>query len=274
MTNGDETQAHDRIEALIGAAAPGPVPADQALVALRGLVDAGAATETVGRLAYHALTGVAPGGKPVPPQEVAPGFPPFAGEVLMRAMDATSERQPTPAALLVVLETVPAGSWPAPATPVEVEPEADAELETDAEPETEPEPEADAGEDVDPEPRSGRAGMHAEFRAIVAPPRPVPRFEPLEGAGQLPGVSVDPDRPSRTTGAQAVRRRSTSTSHGTSSDDRRQTLVVVAVLLVLIVAGALWAAYGMDEPEPASDDLTYGAPHHRVPALAADLRTS
>lgn len=162
------------LQALIDAAAPDPVPADQALALLQRVRDLD--SEALGRLAYHALTGVDPGdSEPPAPVEVVAGFPPFAAEVLMRAICGPDHRRPTPQALVIVLDTVPAGAWPSAGRPhlvpegaagVEVEPEPVVEdVAVEQEPVEEPDPEA-----VDHD---------AEFRNLLIPSRTVPRFDPL-----------------------------------------------------------------------------------------------
>lgn len=186
MDMGPRTDERAALEAMIEAAAPGPVPAEHALALLRRLEEMDPAT--LGRLAYHALTGIDPGdGDPEPPSVVAPGFPPFAAEVLMRAICGPDQRRPTTQALLIVLDTVPPASWPAPrvAAPEVVpepesepeqatEPEPASELESEPEPDTEPEAAAAAA----PPTHASRDEMHDEFRSLLNPTRPVPRFEP------------------------------------------------------------------------------------------------
>lgn len=173
-----------KLRALIEAAAPEPLPADQALALLQGVK--GLDPESLGRLAYHALTGIDPGdpgdSDPAPPSQVRPGFPPFAAEVLMRAICGPDHRRPTAQAVLIVLDTVPASAWPTPGRPAVVLKDAPVEdhvevaaQEPDAyvEPAPEPEPE--------PEPVliSDHFGRDQEFRNLIAPARPVPRFDPL-----------------------------------------------------------------------------------------------
>ncbi len=172
--------------ALVEAAAPEPLPADQAVELLR-LVgeDTGDPVDVVelGRLAYLALTGVDPGpGEPPAPSVALPGFPPFAAEVVMRAIVGPDHRRPTPQALLVVLQTVGAAAWPTSGRPGV----------TLADPAEIPEPalpEPGLPEPDVPEPiarkvagRAGRAAserLHEEFRDLLTPSRDVPRFDPL-----------------------------------------------------------------------------------------------
>lgn len=123
-----------RLHRLLDEIAPGPLPADLAIAELRQMVDTAPAidAETLGRLAYHCLTGADPGEAGGPPPEsavdVVAGFPPFASEVLMRACDGDPARRPSASSLLVVLETIPADAWPQHASVVPViEPEADTE---------------------------------------------------------------------------------------------------------------------------------------------------
>lgn len=207
MDMGQPSDERAQLDALISAAAPDPLPAGQALPLLQQSGEKDAAV--LGRLAYHALTGVDPGeGDPPPPGEVAPGFPPFAAEVLMRAICGPDHRRPTAQALLIVLDTVPLASWPgadrpfvtlgeaAPAAVADVAPatvetpvvdRAPATVETpvvaEPEPEVEPEPavEVEVDEEVEeraPEP-SVAAIHHDEFRSLLTPSRAVPRFDPL-----------------------------------------------------------------------------------------------
>ncbi|WP_235535821.1 hypothetical protein [Nocardioides sp. Root190] len=200
------TNERATLDALIAAAAPDPVPARQALDLLKALGEPDAAV--LGRLAYHALTGVAPGdGEPEAPAAVAPGFPPFAAEVLMRAICGPDHRRPTSQALIIVLDTVPAASWPtarqAPlaepvVAPVETEPvvgPAVSEVEpvaSEVEPEVVPDPEVEEPTPeplAEPEPAtptpptkstaSSRAAMNDEFRSLLTPSRTIPRFDPL-----------------------------------------------------------------------------------------------
>ncbi|WP_222430427.1 hypothetical protein, partial [Nocardioides sp. J9] len=116
MDMGTTSPARAHLQALIAAAAPDPLPAEQALPLLAQLGETD--TEALGRIAYHALTGTEPGdGEPRAPREVVDGFPPFASEVLVRAIAGPDERRPTPQALLIVLDTVPKGSWPSAGRP-------------------------------------------------------------------------------------------------------------------------------------------------------------
>lgn len=188
MDMGQPSNERARLDALISAAAPDPLPAGQALPLLQQSGEKDAAV--LGRLAYHALTGVDPGdGDPPPPGEVAPGFPPFAAEVLMRAICGPDHRRPTAQALLIVLETVPLASWPGADRPYV----ALGETASDTAPETvetpvvdavridAPEPEVEVDEEVEelaPEPTVA-AIHHDEFRSLLTPSRSVPRFDPL-----------------------------------------------------------------------------------------------
>ena len=202
MDMGQPSNERAQLDALISAAAPDPLPAGQALPLLQQSGEKDAAV--LGRLAYRALTGVDPGdGDPLPPGEVAPGFPPFAAEVLMRAICGPDHRRPTAQALLIVLDTVPLASWPgadrpfvtlgepeataaadvAPATvetPVsEPEPAVEPAIEPEVEPEVEPAVEVDEEvEELAPEPAVA-AIHHDEFRSLLTPSRAVPRFDPL-----------------------------------------------------------------------------------------------
>lgn len=190
MDMGQPSNERAQLDALISAAAPDPLPAGQALPLLQQSGEKDAAV--LGRLAYHALTGVDPGEAPSPPGEVAPGFPPFAAEVLMRAIVGPDHRRPTAQALLIVLDTVPLASWPGAERPfvtldgaadeqaAEVVAEAAPETPVvDAEPEVEPEVEVDEEvEELAPEPAV--AAIHQdEFRSLLTPSRSVPRFDPL-----------------------------------------------------------------------------------------------
>ncbi|GAA4813653.1 hypothetical protein ACFQ0K_05640 [Nocardioides caeni] len=215
------------IAALLAHVAPEPLPAEQAIGLLQDVQWTDVAE--LGRLAYHALTGVDPGdGDPATPGEVQAGFPPFAAEVLMRAILGPDHRRPTAQALLIVLDTVPTASWPTagrpfvtlpetPAEPVaveEAEPAGPAEAEPEADPQAEPQadvapsvedgppsesapessPESSAGPEIDTTPPApvGRAALHAEFRSMLTPSREVPRFDPL--SAPLPDVLGDPLR--------------------------------------------------------------------------------
>ena len=184
-TTGGVSDARATIRAEIDAAAPRPLPAERAIALLHDVEEPDVAA--LGALAYEALTGVAPGEPPIPPTDLVPGFPPFASEVLMRAMTAAEDRRPTSQAMLVVLETVPPSAWPAPrdvpasavAGPVGDQP---------------------AGEDPVGDERivdgpgavvrAAEGDPDDEFRGIVGVRHAVPRFEPLEGAGDLPLPTV------------------------------------------------------------------------------------
>ncbi|WP_377324864.1 hypothetical protein ACFJIY_08080 [Pimelobacter simplex] len=175
MTLGLPPEEDDRalLTALIAAAAPDAVPADQAIPLLCRIDE----TDVVAlaRLAYHALTGVEPGpGTPEPaaPTDLEPGFPPFASEVLVRAIVGPDHRRPTPQALLVVLELVGAGNWPTSGRPHVVL--------------AEPEPVVE----VEPEPVAAKPAPE-EFRSLLLPTRAVPRFDPL--TDPLPGLVDTPE---------------------------------------------------------------------------------
>lgn len=190
------------LQALVDAAAPEPLPADQAIALLQRLGDLD--SEALGRLAYHALTGVAPGdGEPAAPSDILPGFPPFAAEVLMRAICGPDHRRPTSQAILIVLDTVPASSWPTAGRPhvslevataidevvpvesvVVPEPVVEPVPEPVVEPEVEP---ADA--EISPEHAVDSPapvatvdeplGHDDAFRRMLTPSREIPRFDPL-----------------------------------------------------------------------------------------------
>ncbi|KRA30916.1 MULTISPECIES: hypothetical protein [unclassified Nocardioides] len=199
------------LRALIEAAAPEPLPADQALALLQGV--RGLDPESLGRLAYHALTGIDPGASdPAPPNEVLPGFPPFAAEVLMRAICGPDHRRPTAQAILIVLDTVPASAWPTSGRPAVVPGDApveDVAVEEHVEvaaPEPEPEKYVEPEPEPQPEPEpalvSDHVGRDQEFRNLIAPGRPVPRFDPLsdpwepepeEHVGPEPVIEPEPD---------------------------------------------------------------------------------
>lgn len=187
MTLGLPPDEDDRalLTALIAAAAPDAVPADQAIPLLCRIDE----TDVVAlaRLAYHALTGVEPGpGTPEPaaPTDLQPGFPPFASEVLVRAIVGPDHRRPTPQALLVVLELVGAGNWPTSGRPHVVL----------AEPE--PEPVVEVEVEVEPEPVAAKPAPE-EFRSLLLPTRAVPRFDPLTDPlpdrGDAPEPEPDPE---------------------------------------------------------------------------------
>lgn len=198
MDMGQPSNERAQLDALISAAAPDPLPAGQALPLLQRTGEKDAAV--LGRLAYHALTGVEPGEDPRPPGEVAPGFPPFAAEVLMRAICGPDHRRPTAQALLIVLDTVPLASWPGADRPfvtlgedapestaedaVEATPEATVEatpeVAVEVEPEVEPEVEVDEEvEELAPAPAVAATIRHDEFRSLLTPSRAVPRLDPL-----------------------------------------------------------------------------------------------
>ncbi|TNM36420.1 hypothetical protein FHP29_19970 [Nocardioides albidus] len=149
----------------------------------------------------------------------------------------------------------------------------------------------DTPDDTDPTGRArpdDRRLEHDEFRSLLTPSKEVPRigpidepitvaghdvprFEPLEGAGELPGFDPDavrrrrsdrrrshhrhrprpraeaaPVEPAKEPAKQPVKERVAS---GPSADGRRETLIVVAVLVVLIVLGAIYvAAQRSDQP--------------------------
>lgn len=238
---------------LLDAAGPAPLPAAQAIPLLQRLHEPDAAV--FGALAYRALTGVEPGATPRPAAEIVAGFPPFASEVLQRAVTGAAERPPTPAALLIVLETVPAGSWPA-------LPEAmltEARVEVDG-----PQPAPEAEPIPEPEPVVAPRGMHEEFRDLVDAKFDVPRFEPLEGSVPEPtragAADVRRARERRRRGGarRGTRSRSRATAY-TSKGDRQQTLLVVALLVVLITVGALYAAFHDPGATPSDDPAPQGA---------------
>ncbi|WP_435768484.1 hypothetical protein [Nocardioides sp. SYSU DS0651] len=262
MTMGADVDARAALEALIEAAAPEPLPADQAVALLKRAETRD--VEELGRLAYHALTGVDPGsGEPVPPAEALPGFPPFVAEVLNRAIVGPEERRPTRQALLIVLETVPAAAWPTrrPAEPAPAKP-APVESATAADPgpvQQVAEPPVETVERVETGP-AGR-GAEDEFRTMVAPPHDVPRFEPLSGAGELPGLDRERRRRS---GRRGRRRRRRS---GPMGADRRQTLAMVAAILALVALGALYAANRQPE-----QPVETGVPAEGAPAYDATPR--
>lgn len=197
MDMGPSTDARASLEALIAVAAPGPAPADHVLPLLRRLDETDPAT--LGRLAYHALTGVAPGeGEPPSPTAVAPGFPPFAAEVLMRAICGPEDRRPTTQALLIVLDTVPATSWPAAVAPTQDPAEESAE---DPAPALTAEPERS----LDPAPApSRRAESDKEFRSLLNPSRTVPRFDRLDDRLDDPLSGPWEPEPALTTAAAAT----------------------------------------------------------------------
>ncbi|GAA3654794.1 hypothetical protein GCM10022237_13390 [Nocardioides ginsengisoli] len=271
---------------LLAAAAPEPLPPDQA-IGLLVRVDEDD-VEALGRLAYRALTGAEPGAEPAAPAAVLPGFPPFASEVIARAIVGPDHLRPTPQALLVVLETIDAAAWPTagrphvtlPDTPAP-EPVASAPVSehdeefrsllipsrevprfepltaADPEPAPEPELEVEAEEPEEPEEPEVEPARptHDEFREIVATPHPVPHFEPLDGAGTVPGLD----------GRQRRRRRRSGSTAIAATADRTQTLILVAVILVLVVIGVLYAASHHDDgatdtPQGASRSLAQSSP--------------
>lgn len=155
------------LSALIAAAAPDAVPAAQAIPLLCRVDETDVAA--LAHLAYHALTGVEPATpEPAAPADLAPGFPPFASEVLVRAIVGPDHRRPTPQALLVVLEMIGADQWPSHERPPVVL--------TPPEPAPEPAPETPP----QPEVQVAVAKPAAEeFRSLLLPTRDVPRFDPL-----------------------------------------------------------------------------------------------
>ncbi|UUW91838.1 hypothetical protein [Pimelobacter simplex] len=168
------------LSALIAAAAPDAVPAEQAIPLLCRVDETDVAA--LAQLAYHALTGVEPGTpEPAAPADLDPGFPPFASEVLVRAIVGPDHRRPTPQALLVVLEMIGADQWPSHGRPHVVLAPPEPEPEPEAEPEPEPEPEVVAVV-TKPAPE--------EFRSLLLPSRDVPRFDPL--TDPLPDLRDDP----------------------------------------------------------------------------------
>lgn len=301
MDMGVHHDARARLVALIAAAAPGPVPADQAIALLRRIHEPSSAA--LGRLAYHALTGIDPGplADPPPPAEVVPGFPTFASEVIQRAIAGPDHRRPTAQALLVVLETTSPASWPTSGRP-QVGIREDVPVAADDR--TDPRDALRAEE---------RAREHAEFRSLLIPSREVPlvdpadepvdevdeadeareldedealrrvvvtehavpRFEPLEGAGQVPGLGDEivrrrrssskkrshhhthrpaaepapappkaakaprPAKPAKPAKQPKQPKPTATTPAGTG---RRETFILVAVLAVLIALAAVYAA--------------------------------
>lgn len=112
-----------------------------------------------GLLTYVALTGQAPfrrssPGVVVPITDVAPGFPAFAAEVVMRALGDDEERRPSPRTIMTVLDIQPLESWPSgEVAPVAVPEVTVAEqVEDEPEPAAEVEPELEVEADVEPEP--------------------------------------------------------------------------------------------------------------------------
>jgi hypothetical protein len=159
------------------AAADGPVPPSRALPVLRDLADElGDSPEDAfgfGMVAYHALTGrdpfPEPGAPARPVTDALPGFPPFAAEVVMRAIGPNADRRPSPAALITVLEVQPRTTWPT-ADPAAGRP----------------------SERVVPREEVRRAA-----RAIVAPSIDVPRIEPLDPDAAVPVATSNPNGPNR-----------------------------------------------------------------------------
>ena len=123
-----------------------------------------------------------------------------------------------------------------------------------------------------------------EFRSLLIPSREVPRFdpltdaaepqveahavphfEPLEGAGTVPGLDGRERRRRRKSGrkrqgsaSEKVREKAPVKAPVTApaTADRRQTLILVAVILLLVVAGVLYTAtQGDDAPQGASRSL-------------------
>jgi len=283
MTLGLPPEDDDRalLTALIAAAAPDALPADQAIPLLCRIDETDVAA--LARLAYHALTGTAPDlPEPAAPADVQPGFPPFASEVLVRAIVGPDHRRPTPQALLVVLEMIGAQDWPTSGQPHVVlaapEPTPAPEPEPVVEPAAEdfrslllptrdvprfdpltaplpaPAPDLAPAPKPEPEPEPARhvdataRPLHDEFRTMVAPTYEVPHFSALEGAGPMPGLDGLDGRERRRRSGRKGRRRHA--ANHTSPEDRRQTLVMVAVILVLVVLGVIYAASRSgDEPK-------------------------
>lgn len=172
------------LRALIAAAAPHPLAPDQA-IPLLGRVDE-PDVAALGRLAYHALTGVDPGplADPPPPADVVPGFPSFASEVIQRAIAGPDHRRPTNRALIVVLETTRSSNWPTSGRPHLVIGE-DGPVASDDP--TEPRPDRARTEE--------RQREHAEFRSLLIPSREVPRFDPLVDTPTAPEAAPDAASP-------------------------------------------------------------------------------
>ena len=161
------------------AAARGPVPPSRALPVLRDLADElGDSAEDAfgfGMVAYHALTGCdpfpEPGGRARPVTDALPGFPPFAAEVVMRALGPDADRRPAPTALITVLEVQPRATWP-------------------------------TADQADRPARPASSVAHREeirqaARAIVAPPLDVPAIEPLDPDAEVPVPTSNPHGPNR-----------------------------------------------------------------------------
>lgn len=282
MDQGAFDDARAELLALAADAAPHPVPAEQVVTLLKetGSTD----PEALGRLAYHALTGVDPGpaGQAAErPSDVLPGFPTFASEVLTRAVNGPEDRRPTAAALLMVLQTTPQATWPsravaAEAAPDPVDPVEGEEItevtevteltETPDAPEAEPEPTRTSGRTHHADP--GSRELNDDFRRVVAPVHAVPRFEPLEGAGELPMVSHDVERRSR----PGRERRRVQVSW---SEAHRQTLVLVGGILLLVVVGIIYAlghgGGGGDEPQGELSPPAQGASRTQLQPSSDDL---
>jgi hypothetical protein len=344
MDMGVRPDARALLTALIAAAAPEPVPADQAIALLSRVDEPDAAV--LGRLAYHALTGIDPGPliDPPPPADVVPGFPSFASEVIQRAITGPDHRRPTARALVIVLETTGSASWPTAGRPhvgiredvlVAADDRTDprdtlraqerarehAEFRSMLTPAREvplvdaPDEEAlevtEAGSEPEIVPSDLPADLpadlpddeHEALRRVVATEHAVPRFEPLEGAGQVPGLGDDVVRRRRSS-----RRKSRHHTHhprpavagvepepvvepvvepeavverkpeptelaGPPADaagtGRRETFILVAVLAVLIALAAIYAA-AQKADEPADSGLPQGA--SRVSSQPLDVR--
>lgn len=167
------------------AAAGGPLAPSRALPLLRELADElGDGADDAfgfGMVAYHALTGCDPfpdgGHRPRPVTDALPGFPPFAAEVVMRAVGPDPDRRPSPASLITVLEVQPCAAWPI------------------------ADPAATAPRDVPP-----KEEVREAARAIVTPSLEVPPIEPLDPDAVLPPPTSNPNRPSRPRGERPLRK--------------------------------------------------------------------
>ncbi|MBM7518426.1 hypothetical protein [Nocardioides nitrophenolicus] len=130
---------------------------------------------------------------------------------------------------------------------------------------------ADDGDAADGDAADGDAADEAPHPVVVTG-HAVPRFEPLEGAGEVPGLGdhvVHRRRSSR----RRRRRRSAvhrpavasepapepePTREPTPGTGRRETLIVVAVLAVLILLAAIYAAVEQAD-QPSDSGLPQGA---------------
>lgn len=131
---------------------------------------------------------------------------------------------------------------------------------------------------------------HEALRRVVVTEHAIPRFEPLEGAGQVPGLGEEIVRRRRSSRRRSSHHHTHHTRRPepapepatepapkaapkspspTAGTGRRETFIVVAVLAVLIALAAIYAA-AQKADQPSDSGLPQGA--SRVSSQPLDVR--